>query len=126
MILTKSTYYTGNANIYGTGSKITIKDKVTGQTVEQFYIVIYGDVNGDNVINNSDLAGLYNTINTAGSWAKRNSYDPIRFMAANVAAPATFTINNSDYAALYNVYNNSTVYKLDAATGIITEVTPNP
>ena len=124
MILTKSTYYTGNANIYGTGSKITIKDKVTGQTVEQFYIVIFGDTNGDNLVNNSDVLDVYNANKSTTSWAKRNYYDPIKFMAANLAAPATFLVNNSDYLALYNVYRNSSTNVLDPATGVITVIQP--
>ena len=122
LVLTKSTYYTGNANIYGTGSKMTIRDKVTGQTVEQFYIVIFGDTNGDNAANNSDVLDVYNASKSSTSWAKRNYYDPIKFMAANLAAPATFAVNNSDYLALYNVYRNSATYILDPATGVITEV----
>jgi len=39
------------ADSFGTGTVVSLIDNVTGETVETFTIVIYGDVNGDGAIN---------------------------------------------------------------------------
>ena len=45
---------------YGTGAIIKVIDNVTNETVEQFYIVIYGDINGDAIVTTTDT-NLYIT-----------------------------------------------------------------
>ena len=48
--------YKDVSQYYGTGSIVEVYDNVTGELVESFRIVIYGDLDGDSVANGVDLS----------------------------------------------------------------------
>jgi|GEM_PF-170152 len=85
---------------YGTGTTITVGSKV-------YVIVIFGDVNGDGLINTNDTTGVLNAISTP-SLAPNNS---VVRMAANchVINNGTLlhTLNTNDTTSLYNYVSGS-------------------
>ena len=44
-----------NDTLVGTNMKVLVKSKKTGETVKQYDCVLYGDANGDGIINSADL-----------------------------------------------------------------------
>ncbi len=105
---------------YGTGTLIKVTDKVTGEVVEEFYVSIYGDVNGDTRVNGTDLTALYDAYMRLNGvvWATRNNYDHSKIMASNLNAPNRLAINGADYTALSDVVlGHSTI---DPLTGAVT------
>jgi predicted secreted protein len=55
----------------GTGSLVTVTDKVTNQVVEQFYVIIFGDVDGDAIARSADTGEVTDEIE-ASTWAANN------------------------------------------------------
>lgn len=53
---------------FGTGTEVSLIDNVTGETVESYTIVIYGDVNGDGAINALDADVVAAVQNWAVEW----------------------------------------------------------
>ena len=76
----------------GTGTVINVYDRVgTAETtddvlVETFYIVIFGDVNGDSAANSLDSSLIYDETLGVSSWSSKRSeeYTPYKIMAADV------------------------------------------
>ena len=55
---------------YGTGTVITVIDNVTGEVVEQFHVVIFGDINGDSFADSADKDLCDAEASTLTSWSK--------------------------------------------------------
>ncbi len=73
----------GTNNQSGTGTLVEVYDNVTGQVVETFHIVVFGDLDGDARINALDVSIASDEALKATSW----SYDAAmayRFKAANL------------------------------------------
>ncbi len=70
----------------GTGAVVKVIDNVTGEQVEQFYIIIFGDINGDADANAGDAAGVYDETNNVTSWSVESSdqYRTYKVKAGNV------------------------------------------
>lgn len=80
---------TANGTTYGsvgTGAIVRVFDNVTGEQVEQFYIIIYGDINGDADANAGDAAAVYDETNNVTSWSIKSSdeYRTYKVKAGNV------------------------------------------
>ena len=107
---------------YGTGTLITVTDKVTGAVVEEFYVVIYGDIDGNGQVNATDLTGLKNEVagKTTEKWSRRGTYIYYKVKAADLYNPnmSRISINSSDSSALSNV--NAGKATLDQQTGVVT------
>ena len=112
---------------YGTGTLITVTDKVTGAVVEEFYVVIYGDIDGNGQVNATDLTGLKNEVagKTTEKWSRRGTYVYYKVKAADLYNPnmSRISINSSDSSALSNV--NAGKATLDQQTGVVTYPTNN-
>ena len=63
IVLTPADTFMG-FGLYGTGTKVTVIDNVTGAPVEgeSFYIVVFGDVNGDGIISADDTTMVKNFV----------------------------------------------------------------
>ncbi len=95
---------------YGTGTTITVKN--SDGSVEKIYVVvIFGDVNGDGLINANDTTALKAAVQSSAN-APANS---VKRMAANCQnlANATLmhTLNANDTAALKNHVNGSAKFE---------------
>ena len=81
----------------GTGTKIKVYDNVTNELVESFYIIIYGDVNGDSRINSTDASAIKDEAVGITDWSIKNSsnYVAYKFKAANIRADRFITTNDA-------------------------------
>ncbi len=104
--------YVPDTGILGTGTVVNVtKD---GATVESYTIIIYGDVNGDGVIDTNDS----DTIIDIGNYALPQ-WDPVTD-AANIMAGDLFrdgVVDENDYDIIIDVQNN--VLQIDQGTGEI-------
>ncbi|MBR3836027.1 MAG: hypothetical protein IKJ69_04470 [Clostridia bacterium] len=46
----------------GTGSVVTVTSDLTGEVIATYEVVLFGDINGDALINNSDSVALFHTL----------------------------------------------------------------
>ncbi len=58
-----------NSSYYGTGSIIDVYDNVTGELVESFRIIIFGDLDGDSVANGVDLSIMSEEVLGTTCWS---------------------------------------------------------
>ncbi len=90
----------------GTGTVIKVYDNVTGELVESFYIVIFGDVNGDSFIQSADAAVVNDEALMAGGidalWSVEGlaGYKPYMLKAANLDGDQIVT--STDTALIKN------------------------
>ena len=70
----------------GTGSTITVTDNVSGEIVEKFVIIIFGDVDGNGSITANDVMVCDKEQLNLTSWSRDGSeeYNPILYKAANL------------------------------------------
>ena len=98
---------------YGTGTTITIKNADGSDAGKVYVVVIFGDVNGDGLINTGDTSTTKSAIGDT-SLAPNNS---VKRMAANcqiINNPTLMhTLNTGDYAAIKNYIGGT---KFDAPT----------
>lgn len=101
---------------YGTGALITVTDSVTGEVVETFHIVIFGDLNGDGDITSDDLAICRDEEKWKTSWSVEGTedYSKYVFMAANLSKSSSGSfeyINASDTTAIRDaiLFGNASV-----------------
>ena len=88
---------------YGTGAIIEVIDNVTGQTVEQFRIVIFGDLNGDALITTTDTNALISEVKNT-EWSGENKIDYL-VKAADLNLDGLVT--STDTAAIINTVKES-------------------
>ncbi len=101
--------------VVGTGSKISVYDKVTKELVEEFYVVIFGDVNGDAAIKTSDTSVMNDEIAYLTSWSVDgfDDFDSARFMAGDIVRDER--IVTSDIARIRE--NIAYLLDIDQVTG---------
>ena len=75
-----------NSNYYGTGSIIDVYDNVTGELVESFRIIIFGDIDGDSYANGIDLSMMSEEALGLTGWSIEgiDEYCAYKFKAANL------------------------------------------
>ena len=103
-----------DASMVGTGSVIKVYDNVTDEVVEEFYIVIFGDIDGDSIISAQDISRIKYELNHR-SWSKPVSEGGVGYLykAANLDLDAM--ISAQDIAKLSSA-NNKTA-EIDQITG---------
>ena len=79
----------------GTGTKVEVIDSADGEVVETYYIIIFGDINGDAVVTAADVAAIDAELSSATNWSKEylgtDEYDYCKVLAADIAG-----INDDD------------------------------
>ena len=105
-------------NICGTGTVVEVYDNVTGKTVERYYIVVYGDVNGDSGISATDVSAILREVNGLTGWSVKGieEYDYAKVLAANLKADDG--VNGIDASILRDV--TLSVAYIDQTTGSVT------
>ncbi|MCL2105578.1 MAG: hypothetical protein FWH26_00700 [Oscillospiraceae bacterium] len=94
---------------YGTGTLVELWDAAETACVAKYYLVVFGDLDGNFIINHDDYveflaiqAGL--RVEEKFDPASINPYDSPYHMAATVASPGhAGTISNGDLALLYTI-----------------------
>ena len=113
------TPYNGVRGFYGTGATVTVTDNVTGEVVETFTIIIYGDLNGDAYITSDDTVMMRNEMSGSTAWSDdlSDEYNAARTRAADLTGDG-FVAGN-DRSILYNAALGTVV--LDQITGSVAE-----
>ncbi len=101
------------SGVFGTGAKVHVIDNVTGEEVETFYIIIFGDLDGNAIINSND-ATLLNKEMIKATWSSRRGGTPYRIKAADLARDKL--INSNDATLLNQV--SSSLKKINQQTGV--------
>ncbi len=100
------------SNCYGTGTVVNVtKD---GVTVDSYTVIIYGDVNGDGVIDTNDA----DTVINIGNYVQLQ-WDPVTNVA-NIKAGDLYrdgVVDENDYDIIIDVQNN--VLQIDQGTGVV-------
>ena len=65
---------TPTANGFGTGTVIELYDNVTGQLLETYYVVIFGDLNGDSRVNATDVSLANDEVLSVTGWSLKQVY----------------------------------------------------
>lgn len=100
--------YSGNTGRYlGTGTVVTVKSSQTGETVGTYTIIIYGDIDGDGIVDAKDTIWLSNYLN------KVYELNSVQKKAATIVSRTN--VNVTDYVALTSVISNILV--IDQQTG---------
>ena len=100
------------SGLFGTGAKLKVYDRLTDELVEEYYVIYFGDINGDGRVNTADTADLGNEL-ASPSWSGRRNGVPYRIKAADLDCNGR--INTNDSAALANVVSKA--YTIDQETG---------
>ncbi|MDY5948825.1 MAG: InlB B-repeat-containing protein, partial [Oscillospiraceae bacterium] len=109
--------------VCGTGAKVEVIDNVTDTVVETYYIIIFGDINGDASIDASDTSmlgseavGITNWSSDAVDSEGKTNYDYCKVLAGDTNKDGV--INATDKSNLTDV----TLYlaEYDQQTGVIT------
>ena len=88
--------------VCGTGAKVEVIDNITGEIVETYYIIIYGDVNGDSAIDATDASMIGTEAAGITSWSNEiwleetpENYDYCKVLAADVNGDGYITAIDS-------------------------------
>lgn len=65
---------TETAHGYGTGTVIKLYDNVTDKCLETYYVVIFGDLNGDAIIDSTDVSIATNEAASVTKWSQKQKY----------------------------------------------------
>ena len=65
---------TATANGFGTGTVIELYDNVTGQLLETYYVVIFGDLNGDSRVDATDVSLANDEVLSVTGWSLKQVY----------------------------------------------------
>ena len=101
------------SGMFGTGAKVHVVDNVTGEEVETFYIIIFGDLDGNALVNVND-ATILNKEMVKATWSSRRGGTPYRIKAADLARDRIINVND---ATLLNQAANS-LKKINQQTGV--------
>ena len=92
---------------YGTGTTVTLKD-ADGNTVATYVVVIFGDVDGNGLINVNDTKTLQGYVNTPASAPANNTPQRMAANCQNVPVAAMMhTLNVNDTKALTTHVNGT-------------------
>lgn len=104
----------GNSGATGTGTLIQVYDNVTDELVETFHIVIFGDLDGDALIDSSDISILSGENLGETKWSADEAY-AYRFKAANIKKDSF--LNQLDVRFIYDHSLSSGI--INQETGLI-------
>ena len=90
-------------NVCGTGARVDVIDNVTEEIVETYYIIIYGDVNGDSGVDATDASMIGTEAAGLTSWSNPTwldtetpeNYDYCKVIAADVDGDGYITATDS-------------------------------
>ncbi len=106
--------YSELSDEYGTGAKIIVKDNDTDEIVEEFYVIIFGDTNGDAIIDTSDSAEIAQELVTR-TWSSNRRGVKYRIKAADL--DLSEEIDTNDSAALKSRLAGTS--RIDQTTGTV-------
>lgn len=108
----------GINTVTGTGTVVEVYDNVAKQVVETFYIVIFGDLDGDATVDSTDVSIVAKeALLSLQTWSKKtgNEYIAYLFKAGNIRADSV--INQQDVGLVYDHSLNAGT--INQVTGLI-------
>ncbi|MBP3696403.1 MAG: InlB B-repeat-containing protein [Clostridia bacterium] len=79
---------------FGTGAKIVVYDRLTNEFVEEYYIIIFGDVDGNARIDVNDSSAMVTEL-ASPTWSNRRNGVPYRIKAADLDLNRRIDTNDS-------------------------------
>ncbi len=105
--------------VVGTGTVINVYDNVTGELVETFTIIIYGDINGDGNITKNDASLALAEADGTTNWSKRYHEDYTHYKAKAAAVNGSGIFNDADPRLLD--YYAAMLIDIDQVAGCVTD-----
>ena len=109
----------GRAGFYGTGTCISLYDNnsTTGEPVEVYYVVIFGDVNGDSDVNAADASAVEDEYFWVTGWSREGSadYAYYKLLAGDLDKDGDIDVNDHTNIVNYTVG----VIAIDQTTGMV-------
>ena len=65
---------TATSNGFGTGTVVELYDNVTGELLETYHVVIFGDLNGDSRVNATDVSLATDEVLSVTNWSLKQTY----------------------------------------------------
>ncbi len=89
---------------FGTGTKVELVGKSTNEVIQYFYIVIFGDINGDSIVDINDEGMLIDMQNYVYT-----DLDPVRLAVSNKAGDVFHdgVLDENDAAVMVDSVNNA-------------------
>ena len=115
-----------NPHGYGTGTEIKLYDNVTKECLETYYVIIFGDINGDALVDSTDVSMATNEAASVTKWSVKqkysagnlvdnSSYVAYMAMAADLDKDGMITSND-----IYLINSRSlSITTIDQATGTV-------
>ncbi len=103
----------------GTGTVINVYDNVTGEIVETFTIIIYGDINGDGEITKTDASLALAEADGTTNWSKTYHEDYCHYKAKAAAVNGSGVFNQADPRLLD--YYVAMLVDIDQVNGCVTQ-----
>ncbi len=105
----KLEYNMTTSRYMGTGSTVTVKSANTGEVIDTYVILIYGDVDGNAAIDATDALVVFNSIS-----GETSPLSGVQKLAANVEGSRA-VINNNDKSVIESVAKGTMT--IDQSTG---------
>ncbi len=109
----------GRAGFYGTGTVISLYDNnsETGEPIEVYYVVIFGDVNGDSDVNAADASAVEDEYFWVTAWSREGSdeYAYYKLLAGDLDKDGDIDVNDHTNIVNYTVG----VIAIDQTTGTV-------
>ena len=101
---------------YGTGAVVKVYDNANpAKPIEEFYIVIYGDLNGDSAVNSADASIIEDETLGVTEWSRGDSKDILMIMAGDLNKDGQIRPNDKD-----GITNTSIgITKIDQVSGTV-------
>lgn len=105
----------GYGGVAGTGAVVKLYDSIDNSLLESFYVVIFGDLNGDSMINATDVKIVEDEATGITSWSHEVSldYSPSKLMAADLYKDGR--VNCLDCSIIYSAALGTAI--IDQMTG---------
>lgn len=104
-----------NQEMYGTGARVIVTDRVTGDVVETFIIIIFGDVTGDARVDAADITSIRLEYRYETTWSVATSPDYCRYKAIAADIARNGDISVTDFTSIKDVVAQTS--DIDQTTG---------
>ena len=101
----------------GTGTLVTLYDNVTGEVVEQFYLIYFGDVDGDCYVTTSDYDNVNNEVSVGRTWSALRGSNRVLYMIKAANLDGASNIYLTDLNLLADAVNG--ISAIDQKTGAV-------
>lgn len=103
----------------GTGTVVNVYDNVTGELVETFTIIIYGDINGDGRVTKNDASLALAEADGTTNWSKTYHEDYVHYKAKAAAISGSGVFGQNDPRLLD--YYVAMLIDIDQVNGCVTD-----